>query len=76
MRGGANSGSIFDYQQESASWNLPCNLPRDSNWRRLEPNEAALASGENGSVDHTLDHYLGKPPYYWRAVVTEFDCHH
>lgn len=73
MRGGANSGSIFDHQQESPSWNHPNNLPRDPDWRLLKPNEAALPNGEIGSVDYTLDHYLGKSPYYWRTIVTEFD---
>lgn len=69
MRGGANGGSIFDYQQESVSWNLPCDLPRDPDWRLLEPNEAALPNGENGIVDYTLDYYSGRQPYYWRNVI-------
>lgn len=76
MRGGANSGSIFDYQQESESWIIPCGLRRDPNWRLLEPNEAALPNGENGIADHTLDYYSGREPYYWRTVIVAHDIDH
>lgn len=66
MRGGANTGSIFDYQQDRASWSDSDGIPRDPDWRPLESNEAALPTGAVGVVDYTLDFYAGSEPYYWR----------
>ena len=66
MRGGANTGSIFDYQQERNTWRITEADVRDPDWRPLHQDEAALASGETGSIDYTLDYYSDKEPYYWR----------
>lgn len=66
MRGGANTGSIHDYQQESNTWRITETDARDPAWRPLHPDEAVLASGEIGSIDYTLDYYGDKEPYYWR----------
>jgi len=66
MRGGANSDSIFDYQQSSKQWQPNPHLKRDPDWRLLEENEALLPSGEVGAVDYDLDYYGERPPYYWR----------
>src|SRR5436853_6532535 len=65
MRGGANGGSILDYQKGSKAWAPGPSLLRDPGWRMLGPQEAALANGEEGVVDYTLDYYQGRQPYYW-----------
>src|SRR5207253_1215864 len=66
MRGGANGGSIFDYQKSSDQWKPSPSLMRDSGWRLLAPDEAPLPTGEEGIVDYTLNYYGGRSPYYWR----------
>ena len=66
MRRGANTRSIFDYQQEREGWKITNSDVRDPAWRPMFPDEAALDSGETGSVDYTLDYYRGGEPYYWR----------
>ena len=66
MRGGANTGSIFDYQQQSDTWNITEGDVRDPDWRPMHSDEAALESGEIGSIDYTLDYYGDKEHYYWR----------
>ena len=65
MRGGANGGSIFDYQKEQATWDVS-EETRDSDWRPLGEEEAPLPSREAGTVDYSLDYYHGGEPYYWR----------
>ena len=65
MRGGANGGSIFDYQQELG--NVECiGIARDPGWRPLRHDEASLPNRELGKVDYSLDFYGEKAPYYWR----------
>ena len=66
MRGGANGGSIFDYQQGSDSWSIDESIARDPAWRPLRSDEAPLPTGEVGSDDYRLDYYGGGDPYYWR----------
>ena len=66
MRGGANTGSIFDYQQRSDTWTITDTDIRDPNWRPLHPDEAKLESGEIGTIDYSLDYYGESEPYYWR----------
>jgi len=66
MRGGANSGSIFDYQQRSETWRIAEAGVRDPDWRPMYPDEATLASREIGSMDYTLNYYGDQEPYYWR----------
>jgi hypothetical protein len=66
MRGGANGGSIFDYQQDSDTWTITDADIRDADWRPMRPDEASLESGEIGSIDYTLDYYGDQEPYYWR----------
>ena len=74
MRGGANGGSIFDYQQEEqmAKWVIEKNedghdvLERDPDWRPMRPDEAQLPDDEVGDTDYKLDYYHGEEPYYWR----------
>jgi len=66
MRGGANTGSIFDYQQNKEGWIHPDYIPRDPLWRPLDLNEAPLTSGEIGAIDCSLDYYGQGEPYYWR----------
>jgi hypothetical protein len=66
MRGGANGGSIFDYQQRRADWRAPGDAARDPDWRPLSRDEAALPSGQEGEVDYRLEYYHGADPYYWR----------
>lgn len=65
MRGGANGGSIFDYQSERTTWDVSGEA-RDPDWRPLDEDEAPLPSRETGAVDYTLDYYHGREPYYWR----------
>jgi Cysteine-rich CPCC len=67
MRGGANGGSIYDYQQRQPTWKPPTELTRDPEWRPLAAEEAALPSGEAGAVDYRLEYYHGADPYYWRS---------
>lgn len=66
MRGGANRGSIFDYQREHEGWIEPSGVPRDPGWRLLAATEAELPSGQEGEVGYSLDYYQGAPPYHWR----------
>ena len=66
MQGGANGGSIFDYQQQRDDWTMSDTDVRDSTWRPLRPDEAALENGEVGICDYSLDYYGDKEPYYWR----------
>ena len=66
MRGGANTGSIFDCQQRRDSWRITESDIRDPNWRPMDPGEAQLESGEVGANDCTLDYYGDREPYYWR----------
>jgi len=66
MRAGANGGSIFDYQQQRDDWTMRDTDVRDSSWRPLRPDEAALENGEVGICDYSLDYYGDKEPYYWR----------
>lgn len=66
MRGGANGGSVFDYQQSYKEWYLdPEN--RDPGCRPLGQQEAAMDDGSEGKLDYSLDYYKGKEPYYWRS---------
>ena len=67
MRGGANGGSIFDYQLQHEEWSTDCEEARDPEWRLLRADEAPLPSGEDGEVDYKLDFYDGRDPYYWRG---------
>ncbi len=66
MRGGANGGSIFDYQQNREAWVINEKHNRDPFWRPLRPTEAALENGEVGICDYDLDYYHEREPYYWR----------
>jgi hypothetical protein len=66
MRGGANSGSIFDYQRDSDTWRMDESIARDPDWRPLRLDEAPLPSGEVGAIDYKLDFYGDSEPYYWR----------
>lgn len=66
MRGGANGGSIFDYQQERDKWEVSETDIRDPLWRLLRSNEAPLENGQIGAVDYNLDYSGDKEPYYWR----------
>lgn len=70
MRGGANGGSIFDYQQQFEKWNICETGIRDPSWRLLHPTEAPLDNGEVGLCDYSLDYYGSKEPYYWRLDAT------
>lgn len=66
MRGGANGGSIWDYQQDLAEELPGIDMPRDLHWRPLREDEARLPGGNVGAVDYGLDYYQGAAPYYWR----------
>jgi hypothetical protein len=75
MRGGANTGSIYDYQQEETmvKWaevekDEDGNdvLERDPTWRPMRSDEAQLPDNEVGATDYELDYYHGEEPYYWR----------
>lgn len=66
MRGGANGGSIFDYQQDLPEDPAPFEFRRDPYWRRLGHDEAQLPNSTLGSVNYDLDYYQGELPYYWR----------
>ena len=66
MRGGANGGSIYDYQQRHADWQAPSDVTRDAEFRLLAEDEASLPSGQAGEVDYRLEYYHGADPYYWR----------
>jgi hypothetical protein len=65
MRGGANGGSIADYQNGRESWSF-ASFERDAGWRPLHTDEAPLHSDDEGVVDYQLDYFAGRPPYYWR----------
>jgi len=67
MRGGANGGSIYDFQQRHEAWRAPSDVSRDPGFRLLGPGEAALPSGQEGEVDYRLEYYHGAEPYYWRS---------
>ena len=67
MRGGANGGSIFDYQKDHSDWVTPDQFQRDPGWRPLASTEAVLPSGQEGEVDYALNYYGDLPPYYWRS---------
>ena len=66
MRGGANGGSIVDYQKGHESWDVSGHV-RDQGWRPLRDDEALLKNVVEGFVDYSLDYYHGEEPYYWRV---------
>ena len=66
MKGGANGGSIFDYQKDYLCWEVNP-MERDPDWRLLEKDEASLPSNLESELDYSLDYYAGGPPYYWRV---------
>lgn len=72
MRGGANGGSLFEYQQEILS-EVPFEVKehngytRSPDWRPLRPEDCVIkADAPNSGLEYFFSAAEESPDYYWK----------
>ena len=77
MRGGANGGSLFEYQQQILE-EVPAEVRehggyiRSSDWHPLRPEDCAVnANSPNSGLGYFLAATEESPPYYWKKTISD-----